>query len=43
MAEGDEVPRGSGDMPPGTFFFNEYALRCNLVHFECGVKYSVPN
>ena len=28
-------PAGSGGMPPPNFFvWNEYALRCNLVHFE---------
>ena len=32
-AEGDELLRGgAGGMPPGNFW-NEYALRCNLVHF----------
>ena len=29
VAEGQELPRGSGN-----FFLDEYALRCNLVHFE---------
>ena len=43
VAEGDELPRGvRGHTTPGNFI-NEYALRCDLVHFECKVKYSVPN
>ena len=34
-AEGDELPRGSGAFPsPPPEFWNEYSLRCNLVHFE---------
>ena len=35
VTEGLKVPRGvRGHVPPGNFFWNEYALRCNLVHFE---------
>ena len=37
MAKDDELPRGGPGAclpPPPSFFFNEYALRCNLVHFE---------
>ena len=38
MAEGDELPRGvRGHTTPGNFI-NEYALRCDLVHFECKVN-----
>ena len=33
VAEGDELPNGSGACSP-EIFWNEYALRCNLVHFE---------
>ena len=34
MAEGQPLPReGGGACFPGNFS-NEYALRCNLVHFE---------
>ena len=34
VAKGNELPRGAcGHAPPETFW-NEYALRCNLVHFE---------
>ena len=33
MAKGDKPPRGVRPPPPETFL-NEYALRCNLVHFE---------
>ena len=34
VAEGHELPRGvRGHAPPG-IFLNEYALRCNLVHFD---------
>ena len=34
MAEGDELPWGvRGHIPPH-ILRNEYALRCNLVHFE---------
>ena len=33
--EGHELPRGAGGMPPPPkCFLNEYALGCNLVHFE---------
>ena len=32
---GREVPRAEGHkLPRGGIFLNEYALRCNLVHFE---------
>ena len=38
VAEGHEPPRGgrggSGGMLPPEIFGNEYALRCNVVHFE---------
>ena len=35
MAEGDELPGGvRGHTPPPEIFSHEYALRCNLVHFE---------
>ena len=35
VPKGHELPRGSGDMPPPPeIFWNEYALRCNLVHIE---------
>ena len=35
MAEDDELPGGGpGAYPPRKFFSHEYALRCNLVHFE---------
>ena len=35
VAEGHEFPRGPGGIPPpAIIFFNEYALRCNLVHFD---------
>ena len=33
MVEGDELPRGYGAIPP-EILGGEYALRCNLVHFE---------
>ena len=32
VAEGHKVPRRSGVCPP-EIFWNEYALRCNVVHF----------
>ena len=34
VGEGHELPGGPGHAPPGNFVENEYALRCNLVHFE---------
>ena len=35
VAEGDEHPKGiRGLPPPPKIFGNEYALRCNLVHFK---------
>ena len=34
VAEGDEFPRGVQDYALPEIFGNEYALRCNLVHFE---------
>ena len=34
MAEGYELPRGVRGHAPSEIFWNEYALRCNLVHFE---------
>ena len=34
VAEGDKLPRGFGGVPPLKLFWNEYALRCNLLHFE---------
>ena len=36
MAEGDELPGGGGvrGHTPLEIFSHEYALRCNLVHFE---------
>ena len=36
VTEGHELPRGVRwhAPPPEFFFFKEYALRCNLVHFE---------
>ena len=36
VAEGDKLPTGGPEACPPTpkIFFNEYALRCNLVHFE---------
>ena len=34
MAEGYELPRGFRGHAPPEIFWNEYALRCNLVHFE---------
>ena len=37
VAKGHELPRGCGGacpMPLREIFWNEYALRCNLVHFE---------
>ena len=34
VAKGNELPRGVWGMPPPETFWNEYALRCNLVHFE---------
>ena len=34
MAEGYELPRGVRGHAPPEIFWNEYALRCNLVHFE---------
>ena len=35
VVEGDKLPSvgGPGKCPP-EIFWNEYALRCNLVHFE---------
>ena len=33
VVKGDEPPRGSGAMPH-EIFWNEYALICNLLHFE---------
>ena len=33
VTKGHKLPRGSGACPPGNFLI-EYALRCNLVHFE---------
>ena len=34
MGEGDRIPRGGTGACPSEIFWNEYALRCNLVHFE---------
>ena len=34
VAEGHELPRGARGHAPPEMFWNEYALRCNLVHFE---------
>ena len=34
VAEGDKLPRGSGGVPPLKRFWNEYALRCNLLHLR---------
>ena len=34
VAEGHELPRGVRVHAPPEIFWNEYALRCNLVHFE---------
>ena len=34
MAEGDGFPRADREYAPPEIFGNEYALRCNLVHFE---------
>ena len=34
MGEGHKLPGGSRDMPPPEILSNEYAMRCNLVHFE---------
>ena len=34
MAEGYELPRGVRGLAPLEIFWNEYALRCNLVRFE---------
>ena len=34
MAEGDELPGGGPGAYPPEIFSHEYALRCNLVHFE---------
>ena len=34
VAEGDELPRGSGAYPPPEILLNDFGLRVNLVHFE---------
>ena len=34
VAEGQELPRGARGHATPEIFWNEYALRCNLVHFE---------
>ena len=34
MAEGHELPIGGPLAWPSEIFLKEYALRCNLVHFE---------
>ena len=34
VAEGHELPRGARGHAPPEISWNEYALRCNLVHFE---------
>ena len=34
MAEGHELPMGGPLAWPSEIFLKEYALRCNLVHFE---------
>ena len=34
VAEGHEFPDGSEGVPPREIFWNEHALRYNLVHFE---------
>ena len=34
VAEGYELPRGVRGHASPEIFWNEYALRCNLVHFE---------
>ena len=34
VGEGHELPRGVRGHAPPEMFWNEYALRCNLVHFE---------
>ena len=34
VAEGHELPRGVRGRAPPELFLNEYALQCNLVHFE---------
>ena len=35
MAEGQELPgRGGGILVSPEIFSNEYAVRCNLIHFE---------
>ena len=43
VAEGHELPRGVRGHARPEMFLNEYALRCNLVHFEHNFKkcYSV--
>ena len=38
MAKGDKPPRGVRHPPPPETFLNEYALRCNLVHFETSLR-----
>ena len=32
--KGNKLPRGGLEQAPPEIFWNEYALRCNLVHFE---------
>ena len=34
VAQGQELPRGARGHAPPEISWNEYALRCNLVHFE---------